>query len=330
MTNLQEVEVIINADFSENYTFQCTVHPIMCYSRLNGDIRKSSFIVISDHLQHKTSAFALFQLIEFLKATNGNLKRVYYFSDGSAVQHKNRYSVANPFFHEQDFGVAAEWQYFGTSHGKCACDGLGGSVKRTAWLHSLRNTDPKKNILSAHKLFQFSTEKSETVNFSYKSSQEVLEHSKTLERRFQTALPMEGIQSRHAIISSRRKFSVTLKTYSNAFTGEEKQISSTGSGIAFSDVRGIVVYANGMENKWQLGYVEDKNEATEDYEVTNLEPTVIKQSNAFSEAQQTLNLQDILLLVMLNPICSRKVRFISSLLRMKAADRWFRSRKDNQ
>ncbi|KAK3920754.1 Glutamate dehydrogenase [Frankliniella fusca] len=171
MTNLQEGEVIINADFSENYSFmtqdmsqasyqeQCTVHPFMCYCRINGDIRKSSFIVISDQLQHNTIAFSFF----------------------SAAQYKNRYSVANTFFHEQDFGVPAEWHFFATSHGKCACDGLGGSVKRTAWLHSLRNTDPLKNILNAEALFKWSSENSTTMNFSYASSQEVLEHVKNEE-----------------------------------------------------------------------------------------------------------------------------------------------------
>jgi len=29
--------------------------------------------------------------------------------------------------HEEDFGVAAEWHFSATSHGKRACDGVGGT-----------------------------------------------------------------------------------------------------------------------------------------------------------------------------------------------------------
>ena len=31
--------------------------------------------------------------------------------------------------HKDDFKVAAEWYFSATSHGKGACDGLGGTVK---------------------------------------------------------------------------------------------------------------------------------------------------------------------------------------------------------
>jgi len=36
-------------------------------------------------------------------------------------------------YHEINFGIHAEWQFFATSHGKAACDGVGGIVK---WLVS--------------------------------------------------------------------------------------------------------------------------------------------------------------------------------------------------
>ena len=38
----------------------------------------------------------------------------------------------NSCLHKADFGITAEWHFSATSHGKGACDGLGGSVKRLA------------------------------------------------------------------------------------------------------------------------------------------------------------------------------------------------------
>ncbi len=43
--------------------------------------------------------------------------------------------------HEEDFGVAAEWHFSATAHGKGVCDGLGGTVKRLAARASLQRSD---------------------------------------------------------------------------------------------------------------------------------------------------------------------------------------------
>ena len=48
--------------------------------------------------------------------------------------------------YEKDFGDKAEWNVFSTSHGKGACNGIGGTVKRHALRSSLQNkciTTPK-------------------------------------------------------------------------------------------------------------------------------------------------------------------------------------------
>ena len=46
--------------------------------------------------------------------------------------------------HKKDFVIEAEWQFFATSHGKGACDGIGGCVKRNAYRASLQNRNSKK------------------------------------------------------------------------------------------------------------------------------------------------------------------------------------------
>ena len=40
--------------------------------------------------------------------------------------------------HKVDFGIAATWTFFATSHGKSPCDGIGGTVKRQTARASLQ------------------------------------------------------------------------------------------------------------------------------------------------------------------------------------------------
>lgn len=153
--NLKTGEVVVQADFSENYAFilqdaaqgfhwnnsQATVHPFVVYYTHSQVEHHISFVVISDCLQHDTIAVYLFQkkLIMFLKQTLPfPLKKIAYFSDGAASQYKNRKNFSNLCHHELDFGVKAEWHFSATSHGKGACDGLGGTVKRLAARASLQ------------------------------------------------------------------------------------------------------------------------------------------------------------------------------------------------
>ena len=144
--SLKAGEVVVSADFSENYAFvvqdaaqgfhwnnsQSTIHPFVVYYKVSSScsISQRSYVVISDCLHHDTIAVYLFQkrLVSFLKATIGRLpKRIFYFSDGAASQYKNRKNFLNLCFHQADYGVPAE---SATSHGKGACDGVGGTVKR--------------------------------------------------------------------------------------------------------------------------------------------------------------------------------------------------------
>jgi hypothetical protein len=55
-----------------------------------------------------------------------------FFSVGAASQYKNRKKFLNLCYHHTDFGIAAQWHFSATSHGKGACDGVGGTVKRLA------------------------------------------------------------------------------------------------------------------------------------------------------------------------------------------------------
>ena len=76
--------------------------------------------------------------------------KIHYFTDGCASQYKHKYSFANVCYHDIDFpGVTCEWHFFATSHGKGACDGIGGTMKRATHLESLRR--PVKDKILTHR-----------------------------------------------------------------------------------------------------------------------------------------------------------------------------------
>jgi Flp pilus assembly secretin CpaC len=81
-------------------------------------------------LKHDTVAVHLFHqhlVTSLIENINQPLKKIIYFSDGSAAQYKNRKNVLILKIH-QDFEVPVEWHFFATSHGKNICNSLGGTL----------------------------------------------------------------------------------------------------------------------------------------------------------------------------------------------------------
>ena len=111
-------------------------------------------------------------LIPCLRRDYSRLQRIIYFSDGCAAQYKNRYNFINLYYHEHDFGLQAEWNFFATSHGKNACDGIGGTLKRAAARASLQR--PVDNqILTPKDLFEYCHTSISSIKSFFVTSQEV-------------------------------------------------------------------------------------------------------------------------------------------------------------
>lgn len=95
-----------------------------------------SFAIVSDTLSHdKVAVFTyLNEIFEFIKSKYTNIKVVNIFSDGSAAQFKQRFTLSTLPIHAARFQFATiNWHYFATSHGKGAVDGIGGTIKCHAW-----------------------------------------------------------------------------------------------------------------------------------------------------------------------------------------------------
>ena len=88
--------------------------------------------VISDCRDHTTVTVLAFLkvVLTYLKNEYQSVKKIHYFTDGCAGQYKNKNNFINLCCHKDDFGLDVEWNFFATSHGKSACDGIGGTVTK--------------------------------------------------------------------------------------------------------------------------------------------------------------------------------------------------------
>ena len=179
--NLSENELIILLDFTENYSFvvqdavqgfhwensQATLHPFVAYFRSsNGDLKHTSICFISDSLKHDQTAVHCFvaKVIPLMKQKVNNIKIIHYYSDGAPSQYKNYKSLVNLCHHKLDHGIDAVWNFFATSHGKSACDGIGGTVKQLATNASLMATE-KNHMLKPLDLFDLASKNICNIDF---------------------------------------------------------------------------------------------------------------------------------------------------------------------
>ena len=193
-------EAVVVGDFAENYAFivqdavqgyhwqnlQCTLHPFVVYRKTG----HASFCFVSDCIKHDTAAVAAFQsvLVPHLVKKYSGLRKIHYFSDGCGGQYKNRYNFMNICRHHSDFFVDCEWHFFATAHGKNACDGIAGIVKRSVSRASLQRPLAGQ-ILTPTALFDYCVEHvSDTMTFFYVSGKDIEIKAKHLLDRFKSAL----------------------------------------------------------------------------------------------------------------------------------------------
>lgn len=228
--NLKVGEVVVLADFSENYSFivqdaiqgyhwnndQATVHPFVCYYRTAEDepLKCATLMVISDEKSHNTLVVHTFQkeLVKFLEEKIGKVDKVFYFSDGAASQYKNRKNVCNLAHHFEDFNVIAEWHFFATSHGKSPCDATARTLKREATNASLRRPYDKQ-ITTPIQLYEYAKENMQTMHVVFVSKLKVTSNKDRFFKRMEEACKVPGIRSYHTLLPVSTK-QIIAKKYS--------------------------------------------------------------------------------------------------------------------
>ena len=322
---MEENEAVVTCDFAENYSFilqdeaqgfhwnksMATVHLFVVYYKdkvqetgIQTLVHKS-FVFISDCLTHNTVLVHVFQkkLLEFLKGFLPNLNKLYYFSDGSAAQYKNRKNFVNLCYHKEDFGgIEAEWHFYATAHGKGVCDGVGGTVKRLAAKASLQR--PADNqILTPFQLFQWGVKNLPSITFFYVNNEEYVEEEKYLKSRFEEAVAVVGTHRFHAFIPL-TKGQVKTKYYSfsdNSVT-HKVQVSSGDEDVLFEEIVGYVACA--YNNEWWMACVLSKDQVEEEVKVSFLHPSGPSQSFTYPRKADILIVPNKFILCQLHPTTS--------------------------
>ena len=90
---------------------------------------------MSDVLAHTKQSVYLYMtyIFKYFKTNCGSIEKVNVFSDGAGSHFKQKYLFSNLYSWEKEFNFILKWNFFSTSHGKGAVDGIGCTVKRSAW-----------------------------------------------------------------------------------------------------------------------------------------------------------------------------------------------------
>ena len=307
-------EMLVTVDFSENYSFvlqdaaqgfhwnnsQATIHPFAAYFKNKGELCHLSYVVVSECLHHDTTAVHLYQkcFTAFLRKffpTRSQPHKIIYFSDGAASQYKNRKNFINLCHHKEDFGITAEWHFSATAHGKGACDGLGGTVKRLAARASLQRPY-NDQIMTARQLFDWATISIPTVHFDYCSSEDYELEQKYLEQRFMKARTIPGTRKLHSFIPvSEDKLQV--KAFSASSSCREERVTTTEVDLPPESIAGFVTCM--VRSQWCLACVLHLSQDESEVKLTLLHPTGPSSSYRYPKPEHivTVATRDILTVV---------------------------------
>ena len=307
-------EMVVTVDFSENYSFvlqdaaqgyhwnnsQATIHPFVAYYKDGSDkLCHLSYVVISEALNHDTSAVYLYQkrfiafLMTFLPSSS-QPRKITYFSDGAGSQYKNRKNFLNLCHHKEDFGIAAEWHFSATAHGKEACDGVGGTVKRLAARASLQKPYSEQ-IMTPRQLFDWASINIPSVHFAYCSLADYEEEVKNLEERFSRTRTIPGTRKLHSFVPV-SKDRIEVKPFSTSTTSKEERVSC-GDDVPIGSISGFVTCV--VDNRWWLACVLQLSEDDDGVRVTLLHPPGPRNSFRYPSNEHivTVTTKDILSVV---------------------------------
>ena len=107
---------------------------------------------------------------------------------------RNQYNFVNLCHHELDFGLLAE-----SSHGKGACDGIGGTVKRGTLRASLQQPVGDQ-IFTPKDMFEFCSQTMHGIQFHFVTKESVLEVDRLFQTRFNNSHTIKGTRRYHRYI----------------------------------------------------------------------------------------------------------------------------------
>ncbi|KAJ8668573.1 hypothetical protein QAD02_010236 [Eretmocerus hayati] len=111
-------------------------------------------------------------------------------------QYKNKTNFLNLCHHRKDFGLDGEWHFCATSHGKGACDGLGGCSKRSG--KKARSQRPTSGqIQNVEDLVQWTNTWDSKIITLFIPNREIEESERFLDGRSELVKTVEGTTGYH-------------------------------------------------------------------------------------------------------------------------------------
>lgn len=205
-------DLVLQIDFAENYRiiFQNEIQSahfsyrqvtiFTCVAWLIGGVK--SYSIISDKLSHNKFDVYCFltKLVKMIKNEHGQFQNLYVFSDGCSSQFKNKFIARSLPDFVSEFGCKVlEWNYFATSHGKGAVDGIGATIKRKVWQMTKTNNLILENALS---FYECARNNVIGVNLIYISSEQIDMFSTSLTEKWKELPKIPGIHQIHFLSCS--------------------------------------------------------------------------------------------------------------------------------
>lgn len=204
--NLKPGELILQVDFAENYRllnqneiqsahFTYTqVTLFTCVAWLYKE--KMSFAIISDKLTHNKYDVYCFitEIVSQIKRSK-NVSKILIFSDGCNSQFKNKFILSSiPELVKELRINEFEWNFFATSHGKGAVDGIGAIVKRKVW-EIVRTQNVILN--NASDFYTCAANNISGIRIEYIDSQKIDNSTQSLQIRWLKTKNIKGLKSLH-------------------------------------------------------------------------------------------------------------------------------------
>jgi hypothetical protein len=156
-----------------------------------------------------------------------------------------------------------------TSHGKSACDGVVGTLKRLAAKASLQQPY-NDQIMTSHQLYEWAQCSIHNLSLDFVTENEYKEEECLLSSQFATAETVHGTQQLHAFMPVKKGVLNTNIYCASPNCTENRVISVLKDIIELKDIRGFVTCL--FDNFWWLGCVLSVSEESNDVKISFLYP----------------------------------------------------------
>lgn len=136
------------------------------------------------------------EVLKILKRELPGVRKIHYFSDRASSQYKNK-NFLNICCHENTFNLSPEWNFFAISHGKSACDDVGGTVKRLALRASLQRPYQGQIPMTPRDLFTWAESNVKGIVVHWVPDAVIQGKQAQLAPRFERAVPLRGSWTFH-------------------------------------------------------------------------------------------------------------------------------------